>query len=251
MNREVKTVMHSIKFRTLTVKEVKMLNPKMKELIFTSEDLQDFISASPDDHIKVFFPYPDEEIAQKPDMSAVEAASDRPPIMRDYTPRAYDNEKQELKIDFFLHAEGAGANWARNAQVGSKLLIAGPRGSRVVPYTFDGYWLIGDESFLPSVARRLEEIPADILVEAVLIIDDEQNKISLPQRSNLTVHWIYKQSAQTEDYLAALSKVAKPKGDYYVWVGCEKQIAMTLKDVLAQSFGFNPAWVSAKGYWNK
>ncbi|AGH94541.1 siderophore-interacting protein [Pseudobdellovibrio exovorus] len=251
MDREVKTVMHSIKFRTLTVKEIKMLNPKMKEVTFTSEDLQDFVSASPDDHIKLFFPYPDEEVAQKPDLSKEATESSRPPIMRDYTPRAYNNEKQELIIDFFLHAEGAGANWARQAQVGSKLLIAGPRGSRVVPYTFDGYWLIGDESFMPSVARRLEEIPADIPVDVVLILNEEENKIALPERKNLKVQWFYKASAQIEDYVQILSEKAKPQGDYYAWVGCEKQIAMALKDVLAKNFGFNPEWVSAKGYWSK
>lgn len=35
----------------------------------------------------------------------------------------------------------------------------GPRGSFVVPLEYDWHLLVGDESALPAIARRLEELP--------------------------------------------------------------------------------------------
>lgn len=43
----------------------------------------------------------------------------------------------------------------------SHLHIAALRGSMVVPDMFDSYLPIGDETALPAIARRLEELPAN------------------------------------------------------------------------------------------
>jgi hypothetical protein len=63
---------HEIRRRTLTVQTIEALGPNMRRITFFCEDLHDFASVSPDDHIKLFFPVPGEE----------------KPLMRDYTPAA-------------------------------------------------------------------------------------------------------------------------------------------------------------------
>ena len=62
-------------------------------------------------------------------------------------------------IDFVLHGDGPAASWAANAVAGSLVGQGGPRGSLVVSDDFDWYLLAGDETALPSIARRLEELP--------------------------------------------------------------------------------------------
>lgn len=253
MEREVKTVMHELKFRTLTIKETKMLGLNMKQVVFTGDDLKDFVSDSPDDHLKLFFPYPDEEVAKAPSFTASEGknVSGRLPIMRDYTPRSYDPETNELRVDFFLHQNGVGTDWVRSVVVGSRLLVAGPRASRVVPYSFDGYLLVGDESFLPSVARRLEELPREAKTEVILVVASIKNIVELPEKPSLNVRWVFHESAGKEEFVHAVRKFRKPAGDWYTWVGCEKESAFAVKEILLKEYDFKEEWISAKAYWQR
>src|SRR5690606_21815632 len=82
------------------------------------------------------------------------------PISRDYTPRLYDADAMELHIDFVLHHSGPATDWAAAAKVGDYLGVAGPRGSFIIPHEFDWHLLIGDETAIPAIARRLFELPA-------------------------------------------------------------------------------------------
>lgn len=74
----------------------------------------------------------------------------------------------ELTIEFALHGDGPAANWAAKAVPGSHLVVAGPRGSFVIPKDYDWHLLVGDETALPAVARRLEELPASTRAIVVL-----------------------------------------------------------------------------------
>lgn len=101
--------------------------------------------------------------------------SDGPmPAMRDYTPRRYDLDTLELDIDFVLHGDGPASTWAEQAKPGQFLHIGGPRGSMIVPDMFDSYLLIGDETALPAIARRLEGLPANR--RALVIVEVENGK---------------------------------------------------------------------------
>ncbi|HVR51952.1 MAG TPA: siderophore-interacting protein, partial [Pseudorhodoferax sp.] len=125
--RQVQRVRHDIKRRELQVARVEILGPQMRRVVFQGEALADFVSASYDDHVKIFFPNGEGAVA------------------RDYTPRRYDTAARELVVDFALHGEGPAADWARHAAPGQPLTVAGPRGSFVVPLDFDWYVLVGDE----------------------------------------------------------------------------------------------------------
>ena len=76
--------------------------------------------------------------------------------MRDFTPRRFDSKTATLVIDFALHDAGPATRWALGARAGDRLEIGGPKSSKVVPDDFDGYLLVGDESALPAIGRRVE-----------------------------------------------------------------------------------------------
>ncbi len=103
----------------------------MLRITFSSPDLADFSSPSPDDHIELFLPDP---------------ANPGQQVMRDYTPRAFDAARKILTLDFALHDAGPATAWALAAQPGDRLAIGGPKGSVMVADDFDFYLLIGDES---------------------------------------------------------------------------------------------------------
>lgn len=80
--------------------------------------------------------------------------------VRDYTPRGFDPVALTLEIDFALHGAGPATRWEAQAQGGQRLGVGGPRGSFIRPTDFDGHLLIGDDTALPAIARRLAELPA-------------------------------------------------------------------------------------------
>ena len=135
----VQRVRHELKRRELTVIGVDDVTPNFRRVTLTGDSLADFVSASFDDHVKLIF---------APD-------ADGAPVMRDYTPRRFDNAARELVIEFAQHGDGPAAAWAAQAQPGHTLTVGGPRGSFIIPTDFDWHLLVGDETALPAVARRL------------------------------------------------------------------------------------------------
>ncbi|RYZ95783.1 MAG: siderophore-interacting protein [Proteobacteria bacterium] len=236
-HRELISVVHELKRRELAVKRIEDLNPSLRRVTLSGDALADFTSLSPDDHVKVFFPDPD---------------NPEKPAMRDYTPRRFDQASRELDLEFVLHGDGPGSSWAARAQVGDILSVGGPRGSKVVPYHFDWYLMIGDESSLPSFARRLAELPAGARAVALLEVENVDRKLPLPTLGEVEVHWVFRGSDAPGNPRAlseALGRLSFPKGDYYAWVKHEKSCAMALKQKLIEAHGANDAWIKATGYW--
>ena len=126
----VERVRHPLKMRLLTVTRVERIAGLLARITFTGEDLQDFVSASFDDHVKVFFPA-DPALAPVlptagPD--GIKFPEDVPrPAARDYTPRRFDTARQELEIEFVLHGDGPASTWAEQARPGQQLGIGESR----------------------------------------------------------------------------------------------------------------------------
>ncbi len=253
-DREVKTVLHPIKVRTLKVKRTERIAPHIQRITLTGAELTDFVSLSPDDHVKVFFPYPGEVAPVLPTMGAqgMETPDGRPPLMRDYTPRRFDLKNNELDLEFVLHGAGPGSLWAENANIGDSLTVAGPRGSRIVPYNFDWYLMIGDETSIPSVGRRLEELPKGTKAVIVLEVENESCEVSFSGNADVELHWVYRRGrspGELEALKVAVMKLQLPLGDYFAWVSAEKSCAMALKELLLNVKGAQEEWVKATGYW--
>jgi len=91
-------VRHNLKFRMLQVLRVQTLTPHLIRVTFTGDDLDDFESASFDDHIKVFFPAPGTDQLSLPTSGPdglIFPGGERP-VMRDFTPRRFDRAAREF-----------------------------------------------------------------------------------------------------------------------------------------------------------
>lgn len=176
------------------------------------------------------------------------------PLARDYTPRSFDAEKGELAIDFATHHDGPASNWAKSAKVGDKAWIAGPRGSFTVPFTYDWHLLIADDTGLPALARRLEEMPAGTPVVALIEVETEADRLELVTRADASIVWITQRPDNGTDQDAltsALRQLELPKGDFFSWVACESKTAKAVRALLVEEFGANPKWTRASGYWRR
>jgi NADPH-dependent ferric siderophore reductase len=232
---EVKRVKREPKRRTLTVERVERLTPNMQRIFFTSPELADFDSAAPDDHVKLFVPDGQGGMC-----------------MRDYTPRAFTPAQGRLTIDFALHEAGPATAWALAATAGETLQIGGPRGSSLVADDFDWYLLIGDETALPAIGRRLEELRPGVSVTTLVVVQTEADRQEIATATAWTPHWIARQGQALDD--ASLLKTALddhtlPSGEGFVWIGAEGGVARTLRSYMAETRGHPKIWMKASGYW--
>lgn len=227
---------HELKRRRVTVGRVETLTPRMRRIEFTSPDLGDFVSLSPDDHVKIFFPDGDS------------------PAMRDFTPRRFDNGASTLIIDFALHEAGPAAEWAAQATVGDDIEIGGPRGSHVIPDDFDWYLLVADESALPAMGRWLEELRAEVPVTTIALIADEGEVQSIDTKAVWSPSWLFRGDAHERDaelVREALQKFEAPSGDGFVWIAGEASLARAARGYVLDVLHHPRPWMKASGYWQR
>jgi NADPH-dependent ferric siderophore reductase len=238
--REIRRVRHEAKRRQLAVDKITTITPKMLRITLAGPELEGFTSLGFDDHIKLFLPTPQA------------APSERPP-MRDYTPR-YDSVAGKLHIDFAIHDAGPATDWALRARIGDTLDIGGPRGSALIPMEFDWHLLIGDETGLPAIGRRLEELPAGSRALVIAEVEDEAEQQTFASHAELSVQWVHRHAApagSSEGLLAALRAAKFPPGDYFAWAATESNVARALRRALIDELGAKRAWVKAAGYWQR
>lgn len=241
-------VTHEIKRRRLEVLRVVDITPRMRRITLGGPELAGFISLGSDDHIKLLFPQNAAEQAalDSPDFNL---RGDGPqPAMRDYTPRRYDLDIGELDIDFVLHGDGPASTWAEQARVGQHLHIGGPRGSMIVPDIFDSYLLIGDETAIPAIARRLDELPAGRKVLAVIEIANAAEQQPLASAAEVEVIWVVRGQ---DDLLETVQNLTLPGGSLYSFVATETKLSRQLRRVLLDTHQVNEAFLKAVGYWQQ
>jgi NADPH-dependent ferric siderophore reductase len=245
--RSVTRVRYETRHRELTVTQVQPITPHLLRVSLTG-DFTGFQSLGFDDHIKLFFPDPKTGILPLPE-PGMPPGNGPKPIMRDYTPRRFDGET--LDIEFALHDAGPATAWAMNSRPGDSLNIGGPRGSMLIPATFDHYVLIGDDTALPAMARRLEELPTGIKACVVAEVEGLEDRLPFHTKADVSIHWVYRQAGHANRLNDALKAMHIPQGAVHVWVACESSQAKLIRQQLIDDHGVNPQWIKASGYWRK
>jgi NADPH-dependent ferric siderophore reductase len=219
--RRIQRIRHELQRRDLEVTRVEQLSPNFVAVTLHGESLASFRSDSFDDHVKLFFG----EDAK-----------------RDYTPRSFDTDRRELTLEFALHGSGAASDWARQAAVGQRLAVAGPRGSMVIPADYDWHLLIGDDAALPAVHRRLEELPPEARVIVLLQVGDAADRRPLPAHAD--VQWV----ATPEELQAAVAALTLPDGEGFAWAAGEASAMAALRPLLVAK-GLPKEALKVAAYW--
>ena len=248
----VARVRHEIRVRRLRVERIDRVSPHFLRVRFSSDALHDFISASFDDHAKLMLPArPGQPLVLPqpgPGGLAVPPGAEKP-VMRDYTPRQFDQAAGTLDIEFVLHGEGAASSWAEGAKPGDEVGLGGPRGSFVVPTGFDWHLLVGDESALPAIARRLEELPET--AQAIVIVEtaDARDRRELQSRAKLQTHWV--QSGSPDVLAREVQGLTLPAGEGFAWAAGEAVGIAAVRKALVEGHGLDKSRVRASAYWKR
>ncbi len=229
----IERIRHELRRRDLTVTAVETLTPGMLRITLTGDDLADFASAAPDDHVKIFLPAGDTELAA-----------------RDYTPRRFNADGRRLTLDFAVHEAGPATDWATGAKPGDRLLVGGPRGSAVVSGV-RRWLLIGDETALPAIGRRIEEAMDGDEVTVVAAVAGPAEEQDFQGRARLDVTWVHRplaQAANAAPLLAALDRIDIPS-QTFAWIAAEASVARAVRTYLTDKRGHALPWLKASGYW--
>lgn len=232
--RRVQRVRHELRRREVQVARVEPLGAEFVRIVFAGESLDGFTSLGFDDHVKFMFADP-------------AAPEDAEPVRRDYTPRRWDAARRELSVDFALHGHGLASEWARHARVGQRAVIAGPRGSMIVPDDYAWHLFVGDATAAPAIGRRLAELPAGaqaiVIVQladlAALELERSAAKVALTQVQN------------TGALVAAVDALALPAGEGYAWAAGEAAVMARLRDLLLGAKGHPRGAARIAAYWKR
>jgi NADPH-dependent ferric siderophore reductase len=240
--RAPRRVRHQPRRRVLAIERADKIAAHMIRVTLTG-DLDGFVSLGFDDHVKLFFPDGTVDADGAPNM-----------LSRDFTPRRHDPAANTLEIDFALHDAGPATRWAAQAKPGDTLNLGGPRGSFIIPTDYDWHLLVGDETALPAISRRLAELPAGARALVVGEVDGPADETPFDTKANATIVWAHRNGAAPGESDALAKKIAAmtfPRGDYYAWVACESLIAKALRAQLIADHGANPKWMRAAAYWRR
>lgn len=226
--RRTRRVRFEPRRRTVYVARTEPVGPSFVRVSFTGDDLHDFQSLSFDDHVKLGLP-----------------GSDGQMVLRDFTPRAFDASRRELMIEFALHAQGPASDWARRASPGDALMIAGPRGSFVVPQDYAWHLLAGDACALPAIARRLEELPPAAQALVLVQVPHASDRRALRTAATADVQWV----ASDAEWMRALQALRLPPGEGYAWCAGEAQVMKRARSVLIDQHRHPREALRVAAYW--
>ena len=248
----VERVRHEIRLRRLQVQRIDRIGASFLRIRFAGDTLHDFVSASFDDHAKLMLPArPGQPLVLPvpgPDGLALPPDADRP-AMRDYTPRHFDAAACVLDIEFVLHGDGIASRWAEAAQPGDEVGLGGPRGSFIVPTGFDWHLLVGDETAIPAIARRLEELPETAQAITVIETGDAGDRRKFTTRASLQTHWI--ETGPADALARAVSALTLPAGEGFAWAAGEAASMVAVRQALVEGHGLDKARVRASAYWKR
>ena len=222
----IERVRHDLKMREVEVVRIDRLSPGFVAITFKGEALADFNSLSFDDHVKFMFD-----------------GADGHQVRRDYTPRHFDRDACELTLEFALHGHGAAAEWARTAGIGQRAIIGGPRGSMIVPLAMDWHLLIGDDSALPAITRRLEELPQDARAQ-VVILAAAADRRGFFTRADADIHWV----ESDRELLDVLAGLPLQSGAGIAWGGGEAALMVRVRQLLLDK-GLPRQATRVSAYW--
>ncbi len=249
MSTEEKTVIrrvrHPFRARHVRLLAREPVSPGFVRLTLGGPELHDFTSAGFDDHVKLILPQAGLEKPNLPAMVGGRPQVEEPrPVMRDYTPLRFDPVGHTLLMDFAVHGTGPAVEWALGAPIGQWLGLAGPRGSMLLPDDLQWHWLLGDETAVPAIERRLAELPAGTRAAVRVQLADPADRRAWRSAADLDLQWV-------DSLAGAVDALEIPAGPGFIWAAGENRAMALLRKQLLAKPGADPRRMRIASYWKR
>ena len=220
--------------RLTHVSQVIDLSPHLRRIVVTGDSLNDFPIDQEGSYVKVVIEKEGEV------------------VMRSYTIRLFDQQKNELSLDFVINRhQGPATDWAQNAKIGDSIGIAGPGPMKITNYDHHSYLLVGDLTSMNALNGYIPKFKKEANIKAIIAVPNRKDIIKMDYNDSLNTHWFIEDEATItleETVLEAAKNMAK---DSHVFLGLEASSIRALRPVLQEEIGFDRLNIFAVGYWKK
>ena len=174
-------------------------------------------------------------------------------VIRTYTHRGVDVEKQQIWIDFVAHGDAAPASgWATHAQVGDELgVMMKPKNKALCPTT-DHILLAGDATAIPVLGAILEILPATTSGHCIIEVHGLEDEQDLPTAANIKMTWIHNadpmQGGQLINVVKALT-LPDAAQSRFAYVASEFESVKAIRQYLKGEQQWSKDELYAFSYW--
>lgn len=231
----------------LIVEESRYVSRHLLRIVLSGENIDSLRGSVFDDRLMIAFPDPDTGAFAPPELK--EGRVHWPygqGVKREYT--ISETSEDRLSIDFFIHEGGVAAAWAVNATAGDELWVSGPKSDTEVPSSTTFHVLLGDETALPAIERRLRELSPDARGVVAIEIGDVADRRELIHPETLNVTWLQRAAHPSHQLADFLTTVELPDSGVYLWAAGEKAAMKPIR-IWARAHGFDRSNCNISGYW--
>lgn len=221
--------------RNLRVIRNELLTPHMRRVTLGGEEMAGFPTGRESANFKLVLP---------------SDGDDR--VVRTYTVRNFDETKQEVDVDFFIHLDaGPASQWAVDAAPGDSVGFMGPGSDKLAAQDRDWFLFAGDMSALPAIGANIERLPADARGYALLEVVDLEDKQNLPFPEAMSVQWIVNPHPEQPNTLLfdAVREIEWLDGSPAVWVAGESNAVRAIRNYLRDERDVGREDRYCSGYW--
>ncbi|MFC4032192.1 siderophore-interacting protein [Streptomyces polygonati] len=239
-----------------TVVRTERLTPHMIRVVLSVDPATPpEIGAFTDHYVKLLFPPEGVAYPEPLDIEAIRRDLPREqwPRTRTYTVRAWDEDSQELTVDFVHHGdEGLAGPWAAKARPGDGIHFSGPGGAYAPDPAADWHLLAGDESALPAIAAAVEQLPPGALAKVFVEVSGPEDEQKLSTAGEADIAWLHRGGGPVGASLVeAVTALDFPPGDVQVFVHGEAGFVKELRRHLRLDRKIPRDRLSISGYWRR
>lgn len=194
---------------------VEAVTPLMRRLVVAAEGLATAFATPPGVH--------------GPYLKLVLGAETDRRVVRTYSIRHLDPARDELHLDFLLHAsDGPGSAFARAARPGDPIRLAGP--GHLPPAPAAHAVVAGDHCALPAIAHLLAHLPSNARGTALIEVPHESEIQEMAHGRGIDLMWLVRPPSEPSRLAEAVAALQRPSGDEtLVWGGAQAATARVVR----------------------
>lgn len=172
------------------------------------------------------------------------------PLLRSYTVR--HQRATEIDVDFVLHQPlGPASSWARNAQPGDRISVAGPGPKKLINHDADWFLLAGDMAALPAISVNLRTLPETAVGYAVIEVPCTADIQKLEHPAKFELHWEINPHPDPDGQFLSSKLRALPwlAGRPAVWAACEFNSMRMLRKFFQERGSIPKTHLYLSSYW--
>lgn len=225
------------------------LSRSMIRIVFGGNGLRGFRSSNvSDEFVRLLFPH---DRADHDNGNALASLDGAPG--RYYTIRQFDEETQQVAIDFACHEDGIAGKWCVEAKPGDVLGLC-PRGYKF-ELPADAQWItiLSDITGLPAVARTIETLRENIPTVAHVEIPHREDRQHIETAADVALHWYetFGRNSELTRLFEIARSVSLPEGPGYIWIAGEALAVSQSRRYFRDVLGFDKDRITSVGYWIK